>query len=100
MKKTFAIAIIALIAACSGGVQHPHPHVPNDTPKCADACKHLQELGCDEGKPLADGTSCTDFCTRTQDSGHALTPSCVVRINRCSDMENLDAFCPSGVQRP
>jgi len=90
-----ALCLSVLLAACGPAVEHPHPHLPTDTPMCPDACAHLRELGCDEGKPLQDGTSCEDFCQSTQDSGHALTPSCVVNIKKCSDMDELDSFCPS-----
>lgn len=102
MKKIVTVAIAASFAvlSCGPSVQHPHVHQPTDTPKCADACIHLRELKCVEGTPLPDGTTCESFCESTQNSGHALTPSCVMRINKCSDMEQLDAFCPAGVQRP
>lgn len=73
-----------------------HVHRPNDTPKCHDACVHLRSLKCEEGNDLQDGTTCESFCETTQNNGHALTPSCVVNITQCSDMNDLDKFCPSG----
>jgi hypothetical protein len=95
IMKTFFLALTLCLAACGPAVEHPHPHLPTDTPRCPDACAHLRELKCDEGQPLADGTTCEAFCESTQSSGHALMPSCVVNIKKCSDMDELDSFCPN-----
>lgn len=95
IMKTFFLALTLCLAACGPAVEHPHPHLPTDTPRCPDACAHLRELKCDEGQPLADGTTCEAFCESTQTSGHALMPSCVVNIKKCSDMDELDSFCPN-----
>ncbi len=68
--------------------------VPKDTSECDDACIHLRSLSCEEGENLPDGTSCETFCEKTQKRGHALSPSCVLRIDSCDDMDNLMNFCP------
>lgn len=62
------------------------PHIPADTLRCDDACSHLAELGCPEAQPLEDGTTCAEFCIATQKSGHALRPSCVMKIKSCDQI--------------
>ncbi len=96
--RTQKILFAALILIGCGPKQ-PVIHVPTDTADCPAACKHLRGedgsgLSCEEGKPLADGTTCEKFCADTQNSGHALVPSCVVKITKCSDMDHIDDFCP------
>lgn len=66
----------------------PTPHPPEDTDKCPAACERLRELGCPEGEPLEDGTTCEDFCIQTQDEGHALNPTCVMEIDSCEEIES------------
>ncbi len=73
----------------------PVATVPTDTPDCPAACAHLAALGCPEANPQ--GTTCTAFCTSTQNNGAALFPSCVVNIKQCSDMNNVQSFCPASV---
>jgi hypothetical protein len=94
VKAIFSSVVLAFVLAACGQTM-PTPHVPTDTPRCPDACAHLRNLKCDEGNPLEDGTTCEAFCESTQGSGHALEPSCVVNITKCSDMDNLEPFCPS-----
>lgn len=91
----YLVFVVTFCSACPNGPEHPHVHQPTDTASCPTACSHLRDLKCEEGEPLPDGTTCEDFCISTQTSGHALTPSCVVNIQKCSDMSNLDSFCPS-----
>ena len=55
---------------------------------CPAACEKLRELGCPEGQPLEDGTTCEKFCKDTQESGHALRPSCVMNITACSQVND------------
>jgi len=64
----------------------PIPIEPDDTHNCASACDKLAELGCPEGLPLADGTTCEKFCTDTQQSGHPLRPTCVMGMTSCSEL--------------
>jgi hypothetical protein len=92
MKLVYAI-VVAVLVGCAGGI--PVHNKPDDTASCAGACAKLNELGCPEGKPLQPdkehpkGQSCVEFCEYTQDNGHALNPSCVVKIEKCSDLEPL-----------
>lgn len=87
--KTFLITLFLLLAACGPAADRPHPRAPSDTPRCPDACAHLRDLDCDEGKPLEDGTTCEGFCQATQDSGHALSPTCVVTIRSCDELNTV-----------
>lgn len=119
-RASSLILFVLLFTGCPQGPQHPHVHQPTDTADCPKACQHLRDLHCQEGDTVAggwceDGSSpqagkcasglpagdltCERFCQQTQDSGHALTPSCVVNIKQCSDMDSLDAFCPAGYHR-
>ena len=89
--------VFTLVAALSLGVLSgatcgqitPPPIViePDDTADCGKACAHLKKLGCAEGMPLIDGTSCEEFCIQTQKAGHALAPSCVMTIETCEELE-------------
>ncbi len=89
IMKTFFLALILSLAACGPAVQRPHPHLPTDTPRCPDACAHLRNLKCEEGQPLEDGTTCEDFCQATQESGHALNPTCVMTIKSCDELNTV-----------
>ena len=82
------VALVFAFAALTGGhcKPPPTPIEPEDTADCAAACKRLQELKCPEGETLPDGTTCTKFCETTQQSGHALKPSCIVSIQSCAEM--------------
>lgn len=75
-----------ILTACPRPVPVPHP--PEDTDQCPAACERLRELGCEEGSPLEDGTTCEQFCIDTQESGHALNPTCVKSINSCEEIES------------
>ena len=54
---------------------------------CADFCQRLQALKCQEGEPLADGTSCETFCINTQEAGHDLKISCILQIQSCAELQ-------------
>jgi len=86
--KSLLLGLALLGLGCGSiPIVHPTPVDPGDRWMCGDACEHLRTLGCEEGKPLQDGTSCEDFCETTQDSGHALRPSCVVTITKCAELD-------------
>lgn len=88
--KRIAPVLAVLLLGCPA--QPPPPRaLPTDTADCAGACAHLRELHCPEGEPLEDGTSCTMFCEETQNSGHALRPSCVIHIKACAEVETICA---------
>ena len=75
------IAFVLLFVACLPA------NAPRDTADCSDACYRMRSLHCEEGEPLPDGTSCTKFCEDTQNSGHALRPSCIEKIETCSEID-------------
>ena len=85
MRYLLPLLSLLLLTACpkSG----PTPHVPDDTDQCPAACERLRELGCEEGDPLEDGTTCEVFCQETQDTGHALNPTCIKAIDSCGQIE-------------
>lgn len=85
------LVLAVLLAGCPNQeVIRPNPVQPTDTPSCATACAKLEKMGCEEGKPLEDGTSCTKFCEDTQKAGHALRPSCILeKVQKCSDIQPL-----------
>jgi len=87
--KMLALLIMAgmLVGSSCVNVRPPPVHIePDDTPNCAAACKKLIELGCPEGQPLEDGTTCEQFCIDTQESGHPLNPTCVMGMTACSEL--------------
>jgi hypothetical protein len=92
MKKTsFVFSFFLFSIFNTGCTPVPIPHVPDDTPSCAAACVKLDKdhLNCEEGKPLDDGTTCQKFCENTQNSGHALRPSCILsdQVKTCDDIQ-------------
>jgi len=84
--KAIAIALVLVFSACCNFRPPPTP-LPVRDANCAGACAHLQKLGCEEGDPLPDGTTCTEFCERTQEAGHALRPSCMMQLKSCAPEE-------------
>ncbi len=91
MNKTVKLAAIILMAfALSGATCNfrppPVPIEPSDTNKCEAACANLRSLGCPEGQPLEDGTTCEKFCKDTQEAGHPLNPTCISTISSCDEI--------------
>lgn len=84
----FAILFLASISLGATCKPAPTPVEPKDTADCPAACEKLRELGCPEGQPLEDGTTCEVFCKNTQESGHALRPSCVMGITSCDQVND------------
>jgi hypothetical protein len=88
MKFLALVFAVLVLSGCPSDVIKPKPVEPKDTASCADACGKLNKLGCEEGKPLEDGTSCEKFCVDSQQSGHALRPSCIVeKVQKCADIQ-------------
>jgi hypothetical protein len=79
-------ALLGLILLGCGGSPPPVAIEPDGTEFCAEACARLNDLGCAEGQPLSDGTSCEVFCIQTQEKGHPLNPSCVAEISSCDEI--------------
>lgn len=104
MKSALILAAVLLVG-CPGPIPRPAPVIPTDTASCPSACQHLRDLRCPEGNPIPHpdhfddrsfDATCEKFCEDTQQSGHALQPSCVMRIRKCSDMESVQKsnVCP------
>jgi len=80
------VAALVLGASCQTPRPPPIAIEPTDTANCASACEKLNQLGCPEGEPLEDGTTCTKFCEDTQQSGHPLNPTCVMGMTACGEL--------------
>lgn len=89
MKK---FIILFFFCACIHSSSSPTPKPEND--KCSEACIKLRILGCEEGQPLPDGTTCEEFCRHSQYMGHELQSACILeRVNLCDDMIDLESTC-------
>lgn len=90
LLKMLAVVVLAAMmlgASCRGPVTPPPIAVePNDTENCPAACENLRKLGCPEGEPLENGTTCEKFCEDTQKAGHGLNPTCVMAMTECSGL--------------
>lgn len=81
------LVTILCLTGCIWGPSIPAtPVIPKDT-NCPAACQHFRDLGCEEGDPLPDGTTCEKFCEDTQAAGHALRPSCIMTLTSCDPKE-------------
>ena len=79
------LALIGLlVCGCS---QLPAPEPPSDDQDgCEAACKRLEELGCEEAEPDANGNSCVVICRETLNAGIlTLDTEGVAKANRCPD---------------
>ena len=85
--RLLSVIFAALLLMGSTCNPKPTPHPPEDTHRCTPACERLRALGCEEGEPLEDGTTCEAFCVETQESGHALNPTCIMQIDSCDEIE-------------
>ncbi len=75
------VAVLALATGC------PVVVVPGRPAVCEEACQRLGELGCEDGMPLPDGTSCSEFCGKTEAAGHDLATACVAMARSCEEAE-------------
>lgn len=96
--KRFAVfgVMVTLLGMLSGCPAHPGPNPDPIDPvgpdsrfqqPCADFCRHLRALQCQEGEPLPDGTSCETFCIDTQKAGHNLNIPCILQIQSCAEQQ-------------
>lgn len=104
----FFIVVSGLIGCPNPRPVSPTPPVIDDSDVCVQACQHLNDLGCEEGRPVASGVECVSdsdcregddcvdrvchapcatFCRETQDWGIWLQPRCVAEINLCGDID-------------
>jgi hypothetical protein len=92
MTKLTYITIVVVLSLVLSGATCQAPVVPviiepGDTAMCPAACERLRVLGCPEGQPLEDGTTCENFCIKTQENGQPLNPVCVTTITVCSELD-------------
>lgn len=83
--KSFACFCFAVVVVSCTPV---HPKAPQATIDiCEKACHNLgpSVLNCEEGKPLANGTSCVDFCIETYVKGHDLQANCAILAKSCDE---------------
>jgi len=83
-----AFATIALWGCCTTA---PVPESIEDIEFCNAACAWMAKMGCEEGQPLPDGTSCADFCRQTQESGHWINPRCLATTTGCEQINDCGA---------
>ena len=90
-SKLTQLLFVLLVATACGSCRTfrppPMPIDPGDTDQCLAACTRMESLGCPEGAPLPDGTTCVKFCVDTQTAGHAMNPTCLAKIESCSEIE-------------
>ena len=79
------VIVLLLLSCCTLDVV-PIVVDPGDADLCPVACSRLRALGCPEGAPLADGTSCEKFCVDTTHNGMPLNPKCISEIQSCSEI--------------
>jgi len=87
MKRLLPLIFLGLLGCGGFGPYIPPTPIPAKDDNCPAACKHLRDLGCPEGAPLPDGTTCEKFCLDTQAAGHALRPSCILTLLSCNPEE-------------
>jgi len=96
------VAAALLLSGCpktNGVVPDEPPPSPNPdvVADCAKACdnigprtkEHPDALGCEEGKPTADGATCTDVCNSMPNTTQDYL-SCVATVTACSQIQK----CP------
>lgn len=59
-------ALICLLVSCEQPNQPPQPPVTPDFPSCETACENQRKLGCEPGKPTAEGAMCEEVCFNSQ----------------------------------
>jgi hypothetical protein len=57
----------------------------------------LRRLGCPEGEPTEDGTTCEELCRRVEtESGLSVWPACVEELDHCP----MGDECTYSTERP
>ena len=95
MKLAATMLLIACLGSCRPAVQPP-PDVDDADAEdarvspCARACERLHALGCPEGEPSRNGTSCLDVC-RT--AGVLVNAPCVARAPTIDAIHACNVRC-------
>ena len=92
MNRIFQSVAVILMANFLAGAScfrnNPDPvDPPVPSEGCAGACAQMQKLGCPEGEPLEDGTTCAKFCTDTEAAGHAMNTECIIKVSSCEELK-------------
>lgn len=121
MKKIITAIVMAISLAtvsCPHQMVTPMPPDIKDQSFCKAACDHIgpTDLRCDEGMPIVmkgicnvnvdcdqnqtcqSGrcqVTCEQFCIDTENAGIFLSPSCVVGVTSCSQIND----CPKAIPR-
>jgi hypothetical protein len=89
-RMVVVVLMILSTVSCSttdgGKRRNGQPEVSSFQQPCQAFCQHLRVLGCQEGEPLADGTSCETFCIDTQEAGHNLNIPCILQLQTCAEL--------------
>jgi hypothetical protein len=90
-RRVIVVLVVLSGVSCApidGGTPHNGPpEVSSFQQLCQAFCQHLRVLGCPEGAPLADGTSCETFCIDTQEAGHSLNIPCILQVQGCAELQ-------------
>lgn len=94
MKTAAPLLLVALLGSCRPAAQPP-PDVDVDAEDarvspCARACERLHSLGCPEGEPSRNGTSCLEVC-RT--AGVLVNAPCVARAPNVDAVHACNVRC-------
>lgn len=89
MFKLLILILLSIVTISCQGLFEPTPTPRDltDTNQCGQVCAHLESLGCEEGKPLEDGTTCKVFCEEFQNKGHKLDLQCMGNIQNCEQIQ-------------
>ena len=99
LQRLSIVGILVLIGAISSSsctttdtVKPSNGGTPSSVvqQQCASFCQHLRTMGCREGEPLQDGTSCEVFCVNTQEAGHNLNIPCVLQTQSCTELQRCN----------
>lgn len=94
------VAALLGLSACGGGTPPPEPSYPDGgaaSERCGAACENLRRLGCPEGEPTEDGTTCEELCRRVEtESGLSVWPACVEELDHCP----MGDECTYSTERP
>lgn len=85
--KLSSLLFVVLLAGC---VTQPGPApLPPGGDACARACGRLRQLGCADGQPTDEGTSCETLCahdvTEPEAQLTAAYLSCLAQIRECDE---------------
>jgi hypothetical protein len=101
--RVLTVLFAFLLTCCAHCGQHvksdglgpePEPVIrPQPSSLCGQACQHLEELGCEEGKPLPveDGgvQSCSELCEYQSANGIDWKLACLTGVRTCEEIESV-----------